>query len=83
MTIKPIRDLILVRRLESQSASIIENPNPKPEPYGIVLRVGPAVRHIATGEKVYFNRYSGIELESNGETLLLLSEPEILGYYTP
>lgn len=38
---------------------------------------------VAPGDTVYFNRYGGIEVEVEGEKLLLISETEILAYERP
>lgn len=38
---------------------------------------------VAVGDTVYFNRYGGIEVEVQGEKLLLMSETEILAYTRP
>lgn len=35
---------------------------------------------VQVGDTVYFNKFGGIEVEADGETLLLMSEEEILAF---
>ena len=53
---------------------------------GIVVAAGPGVKvdgksmgvDVAEGDKILFGKYSGVEIEVNGETLLLMREEEVL-----
>lgn len=79
INIRPIRDLVLLKRFNLEQTSMMELPSEERSPYGKVLRTGPEVRTIQSGESVYFRRFSGHELSVNGECFLLLPEREILG----
>lgn len=89
--IKPFGDRVLVRRdaAAEKVGSIIINQaatNEKPQ-YGTVLAVGPGGRNkdgeiipmvVEAGQRIYFEP-GGIEVEVEGEKLLVLRETEIVG----
>lgn len=90
--IRPLHDKILVKRdeAESRTASGIllpESSKDKPKT-GVVQAVGDGALNTDTGErvplsvrkgdKVIFSSYSGTEVKINDETLLIMSEDDIL-----
>ena len=91
-TLKPLNDRIVVRQdlAEEKTKSGIVLPDAAKEKptKGKVLAVGPgkladngkrtevAVRE---GEMVYYGKYSGTEIEVDGEKLVILRESDVLG----
>jgi chaperonin GroES len=90
--LRPLYDRILIRRVLEEEKSrgglyIPEQAKEKPA-QGEVLAVGKGRRlesgelialETAVGDKVLFGKYSGTEIELDGEKLLILREDEILG----
>jgi chaperonin GroES len=92
MKVKPLRDRILIKRLEEADKTpggIILPDTAKEKPTnGIVVEVGTGhvlkdgkvlPLDVKKGDKVVFPRYAGSEVEAGGETYLLMSEDEIMG----
>lgn len=50
---------------------------------GVVFCLGPAVTSLHEQDAVLFGKWIGVEVYLNGETLLLMSEDDILGIFTP
>ncbi len=91
MKIKPIRDYVLVRRLESESKTaggLIIPDTAKEKPIqGIVIAVGegkiddkgdivkPVVKE---GDKVLFTKWSGTDVKMNNETVVVMKENDII-----
>ena|ERR1700731_1972277 len=90
--LRPLYDRVVVRRVLEEERSkgglfIPEQAKEKPA-QGEVLAVGKGRRlesgelialETAVGDKVLFGKYSGTEIELDGEKLLILREDEILG----
>jgi len=89
--LKPLYDKIVVRRKEANEKSaggLIIPENAKEQPReGIVEAVGCGLRlqdgtlcemKIRVGDVVLFTSYGGTEVEVNGETLLIMSENDVL-----
>jgi len=90
--IRPLYDRVVVRRVVEEERSkgglfIPEQAKEKPA-QGEVLAVGKGRRlesgelialETAVGDKVLFGKYSGTEIELDGEKLLILREDEVLG----
>jgi chaperonin GroES len=92
MKIKPVRDRILVKRLEEEektAGGIIIPDSAKEKPQlGIVVEVGTGKvlengkvlkPDVKKGDKVVFPRYAGTEIKLGGEPHLLMSEDEVMG----
>ena len=91
MKIKPIREYVLIRRLESEnktSGGLIIPDSAKEKPVqGIVIGVGegkvnengqiikPVVKE---GDKVLFTKWSGTEVKIDGENLVVMKECDII-----
>lgn len=45
---------------------------------GVVLAVGPEAEFIREGDTVFFGKYSGAEIERNGEKFLVCNEEDII-----
>lgn len=92
MSIRPLYDHVVVRRLESSTRSsggivIPDSASEKPN-RGEVLAVGPGQLlekgtllplSVKPGDEVLFGKYSGTELKIDGEDVLILKESDILG----
>ncbi len=93
MKIKPIKDNIVVKRLEDEEekkiGSIIIPDSAKEKPLtaeviavgsGRTLKDGKKVPlEVKVGDKVLVGKYSGSEVELDGDELLILKEDEVLG----
>jgi len=86
MTIEPIGDRVLVKVLEEESqtpSGIILPETAKEKPQrGIVVAVGEGegeeLPPVEVGDKVIFAKYSGTEIELEGEDHLILEISDIL-----
>lgn len=91
MSVQPLHDRLLVRRIEEKgtvSGELLIPGTAKRRPWkGEVLAVGrdkdPADRptvvlDVKVGDKVLFGKYSGIDVKVSGEDLLILAEDEFL-----
>ena len=92
MSIRPLHDRVLVRRLEEETKSaggifIPDSAAEKPS-QGEVLAVGPGKKldngdvqamDLAVGDKVLFGQYAGSAVKLDGEELLIMSESEVFG----
>ncbi len=92
MKIKPLRDRVIVRRLneeEKTKGGIIIPDTAKEKPQegevvavgsGKVLDDGKIVPlEVKKGDKILFGKYSGTEVKVDGEEFLMMREDEILG----
>jgi len=92
MKIRPLRDRLIVRRLEEEEKTkggIIIPDSAKEKPLsgevvavgnGKVLEDGKVVPlEVKAGDKVLFGKYAGSEIKVDGEELLMLKEEDILG----
>ena len=91
MKIMPIRDYVLVRRLESESKTsgglIIPDTAKEKPVQGVVIAVGagkidengnvikPVIKE---GDKVLFTKWSGTEVKMNDETMIVMKECDII-----
>jgi chaperonin GroES len=89
--LRPLYDRVLIRRVNEEEKSrgglfIPEQAKEKPA-QGEVLAVGQGRRpdsggliplEVKIGDRVLFGKYSGTEIEVDGEKLLILREDEIL-----
>jgi chaperonin GroES len=91
MKFKPLGDRVVIKALEegeSQVGGIIIPDTAKEKPSkGEVVAVGPGRRkktgehipmEVAAGDKVLYGKYSGNEIDVEGQKLLILHEDEIL-----
>lgn len=92
MKLKPLADRVIVKQSEAEektASGILLPDTAKEKPTkGKVISVGPgklddkgkrmavAVRE---GETVYYGKYSGTDVEINGEKFVILRESDILG----
>ena len=92
MTVKPLHDRVLVKRIEEENKTaggIIIPDNSKEKPaQGEVVSVGSGYINqdgsrraldVKEGDKVLFGKYSGSEVKMDGHDFLIMKEDEILG----
>jgi chaperonin GroES len=92
MKLKPLADRVVVKPMEAEektSSGIYLPDAAKEKPTkGKVISVGPGKLddkgarmplNVKAGETVYYGKYSGNEVEVDGEKLVILRESEILG----
>jgi chaperonin GroES len=92
MSLRPLHDRILVRRLEEeeqQRGSIIIPDTAKEKPQqATVLAVGTGritddgkvqQLDVKAGNRVVFGKYAGTEVKVDGEELLIIREDDVLG----
>jgi chaperonin GroES len=91
MNIRPLNDRILVKRMEGQqetSGGIIIPDTAKEKPQlGIIVAVGPGKTGkggdriplgVEVGDRVFFAKYAGTEIEMGGEEHIFMKEDDIL-----
>ena len=91
MRIEPLGDKIVVKRLEAEettSGGIVLPDSAREKPQqGKVLSVGAGnlledgsrgKLQVAEGDRVLFTSYAGTEIDVDGETLLIMSENDVL-----
>ena len=92
MTIKPLHDKVLLKRMgeeEKSKGGIIIPDSAKEKPQeGEIVAVGQGKRmedgkviplQVKKGDRVLFAKYSGTEVKVGGEEHIILSEDDLLG----
>ncbi|MCH7542815.1 MAG: co-chaperone GroES [Proteobacteria bacterium] len=92
MKFRPLHDRVLVRRIEQDektTGGIIIPDTAKEKPTeGEVLAVGSGVRDengelqpldVTPGDRILFGKWSGTEVDLDGEELLIMKESDIMG----
>ena len=92
MSIRPLHDRVIVRRLDEERTSpggiVIPDSAAEKPSQGEVVSVGKGkisengdVRplDVKAGDKVLFGKYSGTEVKIDGEELLVMREDDIMG----
>ena len=84
MNIKPLADRVLVRPAEAEqktASGIIIPDTAKEKPQrGEVLAVGKGTKDhmtVKVGDQVLYGKYSGTEIEIDGEKLMIMKESDI------
>lgn len=92
MAFKPLHDRVLVRRVESDEKTkgglIIPDTAKEKPAEGEVVAVGEGLRDddgkrvkldVKKGDRILFGKWSGTEVQLDGEDLLIMKESDILG----
>jgi len=92
MKIRPLNDRVLVVRVEEEqktAGGIIIPDSAKEKPQeGKIIAVGPGKRDengkrnpldLKPGDKIFFSKYAGTEIEIDGKEHLFMREDDILG----
>ena len=86
MTVKPLGDRVLIKRLEAEEKTkvgIILAGAAKEQPQmAEVIAAGPGTdevkMEVKAGDKVIFSKYAGTEIKVDEETLIIMSQKDIL-----
>lgn len=81
MDLTPLFTRILVRRKEVEKVGSLYVPVDSKEmkaTEGEVLAVGSECDTVNVGDTVFFGKYSGAELERNGQKFVLMNEEDVL-----
>jgi chaperonin GroES len=92
MKLKPLQDRVIVKQSEAEEktkSGILLPDTAKEKPTrGKVIAVGPGKLDdkgkpmeigLRVGETVYYGKYSGTDVEINGEKFVILRESDVLG----
>ena len=92
MAFRPLHDRVLVRRVEAEektAGGIIIPDSAKEKPAeGEIVAVGTGTKaedgkvtplDVKVGDRILFGKWSGTEVEVDGEELLIMKESDILG----
>jgi chaperonin GroES len=92
MKLKPLQDRVIVRQSDAEEktkSGIVLPDSAKEKPTkGKVIAVGPGKLDdngkrmelgVRSGDTVYYGKYSGTEVEVNGEKFVILRETDLLG----
>ena len=92
MKLKPLQDRVIVRQAEAEektASGIVLPDTAKEKPTkGKVVSVGPGKfddngkrmeLSVRSGDTVYYGKYSGTDVEIDGETFVILRESDVLG----
>jgi len=95
MSIRPLHDRVLVRRAEEETTTrggiVIPGSAAEKPAAGTVVAVGKGKKKdcgeycqldVQVGDEVLFGKYSGTEVNVDGEKLLMMREEDILGVVT-
>ena len=86
MTLTPLFDRLLVRRLEAETTTaggivLPDQAVEKPQ-QGTVVAKGPGTKHVQAGDRVLFSKFVGTEVDVDGEALLVMYEQDVLAIVT-
>lgn len=92
MKFRPLHDRVLVKRTEQEektAGGIIIPDTAKEKPSeGVIVAVGSGARRddgtivpldVKAGDQVLFGKWSGTEVQVNGEELLIMKESDLMG----
>ncbi len=92
MAFTPLHDRVLVRRIEAEEKTaggiiLVDTAKEKPSE-GDIVAAGSGYKNedgttramdVKAGDKVLFGKWSGTEIQVNGEDLIIMKESDILG----
>ncbi len=92
MQIRPLRDRVLIRRLDSDEKTaggiIIPDTAQEKPMEGEVLAAGDGIRNesgqvqaldVEVGDRVLFGKFAGTEVTIDGDELIIMKETDIMG----
>lgn len=96
MKLKPLNNRVIIKRLDAEETTdfgLILAPSAKDKPeQGYVMAVGSGKEQydgsrkapeVSVGDLVMFGKYSGHEVKVDGETLLVITEDDIVAILAP
>ena len=86
MTVKPLGDRVLIKRLEAEEKTkggiILAGADKEQPQMAEVIAAGPGTdevkMEVKAGDKVIFSKYAGTEIKVDEETLIIMSQKDIL-----
>jgi chaperonin GroES len=82
----PLFDRVVIvpqaAKTETDAGVLIPDAAQEKPSQGVVLSVGDDAAVLKPGDRVLYARYTGAEVELNGETVLIIKEREVLGRLT-
>jgi len=83
MKFRPLRDRVVIRRLNAEEKSaggiIIPDTAQEKPMEGEVVATGPGVAlEVKAGDRILFGKWSGTEVKLDGEELLIMKESDIM-----
>ena len=92
MTIRPLQDRVLVKPLDSETKTaggiiIPDTAQEKPQE-GKIIATGPGKKNedgtvlpldVKKGDRVLFGKWSGTEVQIDGEDMMIMNEADIMG----
>ena len=86
MSIKPLGDRVLIKRLEAEektkSGIVLPGSAQEKPQMAEVLAVGPGTSEVTmevkAGDKVIFSKYAGTDIKMDGEDVIIMSQKDIL-----
>ena len=86
MTVKPLGDRVLIKRVEAEEKTkggiILTSAAQEQPQLAEVIAVGPGTEEVKmevkAGDQVIFSKYAGTEIKLDGEDLIILSQKDIL-----
>jgi len=77
---KPLREEVVIKKeiQEEKTNTGIYTGQTNKQTSGVVLYVGPNVKHIAVGNTIVFDKDSVLEQKVNNESVLFINESEVL-----
>jgi len=86
MSIKPLGDRVLIKRLEAEektkSGIVLPGSAQEKPQMAEVLAVGPGTAEVKmevkAGDKVIFSKYAGTDIKMDGEDVIIMSQKDIL-----
>ena len=95
MKFRPLHDRVVIRRLNAEdktSGGIIIPDTAQEKPMeGEIVAAGPGARNeagqlvpleVKAGDRILFGKWSGTEVKIDGQELLIMKEPDIMGIIT-
>jgi chaperonin GroES len=95
MSFRPLHDRVLIRRVDQEEKSrggiIIPDTAQEKPMEGEIVAVGPGARgedgslqplEVKAGDRVLFGKWSGTEIKIEGDELIIMKEPDIMGIIT-
>jgi chaperonin GroES len=95
MTIRPLHDRVVIKRIEEQETVkggiIIPDSAKEKSQEGEVVAVGPGKTlengsvtplEVREGDRILFGKYSGTEIKVDAQDYLILREDDIIGIFT-
>jgi chaperonin GroES len=81
MSLKPLSDRIVAKiekPIEKTASGILLGEAKEKPAYAVVESVGPDVKAVKKGDKIFYKEYSTTELKVDGKDYIILKEEDVL-----